>query len=60
MSVCPMSIIKQSVLFALLLSMITLTGCVTKQTTTANGVVIDEKYVVKRPVKKFIQTVEFE
>jgi len=57
-----MSIIKQSIFFALLLSMVSLTGCITKQTTTSasNGAVIDEKYVIKRPVKNFIQTVEFE
>lgn len=42
-------------LFALLSS-----SCITKQTTTSDGAVVDEKYIVKRPLKKFIQTVEFE
>ncbi|MFC4992558.1 hypothetical protein [Rubritalea tangerina] len=37
-----------------------LASCVTKQTTRKGDVVVDEKYVVKRPVKKFFETVEVE
>lgn len=35
-------------------------GCVTKRTVTERGHTVEEKYVVKRPVKKFINNVEFE
>ena len=36
-------------------------GCVYKQETiNAQGVIIDEKYIIKRPVKDFIKKVEFE
>lgn len=55
-----MKLLKKSVFMVLLVSIGTLTSCITKQTTTANGAVVDEKYVVKRPIKKFVETVEFE
>jgi hypothetical protein len=55
-----MSLLKLSIFFSFLLSMLTLTSCITKQVTTSNGAVVDEKYIIKRPVKKFIETVEFE
>ena len=55
-----MNFIKQSILITFLISFMTLTGCVTKRVTTSNGAVVEEKYVVKRPIKKFVQTVEFE
>lgn len=51
---------KSFLLLLCLISVSSLTSCVVKQTTTRNGEVIDEKYVVKRPVKKFVETVEFE
>ena len=36
-------------------------GCVTKQTTyDRSGAIEEEKYVIKRPLKKFVETVEFE
>ena len=55
-----MNLLKPSILFCFFFS-IAFTSCVTKRTTTnANGSVVDEGYVVKRPVKKFIKTVEFE
>jgi len=45
----------------LILIALSFSGCVTKQTTTnSQGVVTDEKYIIKRPVKKFINNVEFE
>jgi hypothetical protein len=37
-----------------------ISGCVTKRTVTERGHTVEEKYVVKRPVKKFINNVEFE
>ncbi|NWK55900.1 hypothetical protein HW115_09775 [Verrucomicrobiaceae bacterium N1E253] len=39
---------------------LTTSSCVVKQTTTRDGAVVDEKYIIKRPVKKFIQNAEFE
>lgn len=51
---------KLPMLLLILGAAVPLTSCVTKQTTTRGGVVVDEKYVVKRPVKKFIDTVEVE
>lgn len=35
-------------------------GCVTKRTVSTGGRTVEEKYVVKRPVKRFIKNVEFE
>ncbi|MFT5904585.1 MAG: hypothetical protein ACI9E1_000170 [Cryomorphaceae bacterium] len=55
-----MNPLKKLTLLGLLLATASLTGCVTKRTTTSNGAVTDEKYVVKRPIKKFINNVEFE
>ncbi|MGJ8673994.1 hypothetical protein [Rubritalea sp.] len=37
-----------------------LTSCVTKRTTRKGSAVVDEKYIIHRPVKKFIETAEFE
>lgn len=51
---------KLTVLSLLIGATLPLASCVTKQTTRRAGVVVDEKYVVKRPVKKFIETVEVE
>ena len=57
-----MNFIKKSILLAFLFSMASLTccftSCVTKQTTTVNGQFVEERYVIKRPVKNFIQNVE--
>ena len=37
------------------------TSCVTKRTVTDDrGVVVDESYVIHRPVKKFVENVEVE
>jgi hypothetical protein len=45
----------------MVLVMLTFPGCVYKQTTTDHrGVVTDEKYIIKRPVKEFIENVEIE
>jgi len=56
-----MNLLKPILIFASLLSYLILTGCLTKQTTTtSSGALIEEKYVIKRPVKKFIQNVEVE
>jgi hypothetical protein len=35
-------------------------GCITKRTVSQGGRKVEEKYVVKRPVKNFIRNVEFE
>ena len=35
-------------------------GCVTKRTVSHSGRTVEEKYVVKRPVKRFLNNVEFE
>lgn len=35
-------------------------SCLVKETTSVDGRVVDEKYIVKRPVKKVIQNLEFE
>ena len=45
---------------ALVLVALATTGCVTKRTVTKGGQPVEEKYVVKRPVKNFINNVEFE
>ena len=37
-----------------------LSGCVTKRTVTQGGRTVEEKYVVKRPIKNAIKKVEFE
>lgn len=55
-----MNLLKQMLIVTSLLSYLLLTGCVTKQTTTQNGAFVEEKYVIKRPVKNFIQNVEVE
>jgi len=47
-------------IFLSFLAALTTSSCVVKQTTTSDGAVVDEKYVVKRPIKKFVETVEFE
>jgi hypothetical protein len=40
---------------------LSLSGCVMRETTTnSRGVVTDDKYIIKRPVKDFIEKVEFE
>lgn len=44
----------------LILVALATSGCVTKRTVTKGGQTVEEKYVVKRPVKKFINNVEFE
>ncbi|MFC5050579.1 hypothetical protein ACFPK9_08140 [Rubritalea spongiae] len=43
-----------------LTSAFSLTSCVTKQTTRQGNEVVDEKYIIHRPVKKFIEKAEFE
>jgi len=55
-----MNLLKPILIFASLLSYLILTGCITKQTTTSNGAFVEEKYVIKRPVKNFIKNVEVE
>ena len=40
---------------------LTLSGCVYKKTVTdSRGVVVEDKYIIKRPVKDFVDKVEFE
>jgi len=44
-----------------MLAALSVCGCVTKRTVyDQNGVITDEKYIIKRPVKNFIQNVEVE
>ena len=43
-----------------LLLVFSLSGCVTKRTVTENGRTVDQKIVVKRPIKNAIENVEFE
>ena len=43
------------------LAALSLSGCVMKQTTRdSRGVIQEEKYIIKRPVKNFIKNVEVE
>jgi hypothetical protein len=50
---------KKLLLF--MLAALSFCGCVTKRTTyDQNGVITDEKYIIKRPIKDFIQNVEVE
>ena len=45
----------------IVLSVMSLCGCVTRQTTyDSQGRVTDDNYVIERPVKKIIEKVEFE
>ena len=38
-----------------------LSGCIYKETTTNNqGIVTEDKYIIKRPLKDFVENVEFE
>ena len=37
-----------------------LTSCLTKRTTTSGGRVVEENYVIKRPVKNMINNLEVE
>jgi hypothetical protein len=55
-----MNLLKPILIITFLLSYLTLTGCITKQTTTSNGAFVEEKYVIKRPVKNLIQNLEVE
>lgn len=55
-----MRLLKQSLLLVCLVSFTALTGCVVKQTTTRDGAFVEEKYVIKRPVKNFVENVEVE
>ena len=47
------------IIIAALIGLVT-SGCVVKQTTTDPKGNTDEKYIIKRPVKKFIENVEME
>lgn len=56
-----MQIIKRSIALLITVTVcLGYTSCITKQTKRQGNVVIEEKYVVKRPVKKFFETVEVE
>jgi hypothetical protein len=46
--------------FGLAVLVLGTSGCVTKRTTTQRGQVVDEKYVVKRPVKNALENLEVE
>jgi len=53
--------LQKTISFVLLTTLaLSLTSCVTKQTKRQGDVIVDEKYIVKRPVKKFFETVEVE
>ena len=55
-----MSFFKPFVFVSFFLALVC-SSCVIKQTRTdSDGSVVDEKYIVKRPLKKFIKNVEFE
>ena len=50
----------KSIIFAVLIALF-LSGCLMKRTTiNSQGVVTDEKYIIKRPVKEAIKNIEFE
>ena len=52
---------RMKTVVSLALLAIFLSGCVTKQTKTdSRGIIREEKYIIKRPVKNFIENVEFE
>lgn len=55
-----MNLLQQTLIITSLLSYLFLTGCIMKQTTTSNGAITDQKYIIKRPVKNFIDNVEVE
>ncbi len=46
--------------FLISLVALCLSGCVVKRTTTDEKGRTDEKYIIKRPVKNFIENVEVE
>jgi hypothetical protein len=56
-----MSTLARLFIMASALIALSLSGCVMKQTTRdSQGRITDEKYIIKRPVKNFIQNVEVE
>jgi hypothetical protein len=56
-----MQTIKRSIALLITATVcVSYTSCITKQTQRKGNVIVDEKYVIKRPVKKFFQTVEVE
>jgi len=45
----------------LILATLSLVGCITRQTTRdSQGIVTDDKFIIKRPIKNFINNVEME
>jgi hypothetical protein len=54
---------KTSMMKPILLILVTLSfvGCVTRKTTRdSEGIVTEDKYIIKRPIKNFIKNVEME
>ena len=50
----------KSVIFVMLVALC-MSGCLMKQTTTnSQGIVVDEKYIIKRPLKNIIKNLEVE
>ena len=50
----------KTIIFMILMTLV-LSGCIMRETTTdSRGVVTDDKYIIKRPVKDFVEKVEFE
>lgn len=55
-----MNLLKPSLLIIALTPAFILTGCLTSRTVSENGVVKEQNYVIKRPVKNLINNTTFE
>jgi hypothetical protein len=56
-------IMKISMMKPIILILVTLSlvGCITRKTTRdSQGIVIEDKYIIKRPIKTFVNNVEME
>ena len=50
----------KSVIFVMLVALF-MSGCLMKQTTRdSSGIIVEEKYIIKRPIKNVIQNLEVE
>ena len=54
------SVMPKTIFAGVLVMTVVGSGCITKRTVSHGGRTVEEKYVVKRPVKRFLNNVEFE
>ena len=55
-----MNFLKPVFLILALVPLLSLSSCLTKRTVIENGRVVEEKNVIRRPVKEMIDNTEFE